>query len=343
MINYATLIHDLHQVNQDLITLYSNPAIKDPKTEAAPLITKRTLLTQKTNISGPIVETILQDQVSSVLNTLHLTSAGQPVPPVLYHASPLPFALIVSPRTVIRQDADISLLPNMTIEQMVNLENTVSSNLDVSALVEEVGGIGTYPTMVQETDDLNWLIEVIAHEWTHNYLTLRPLGINYDTSPELRTMNETTASLAGKEIANAVIAKFYPERMPPPPQPVPAQPQQETNPVPASPPEFDFNHEMHTTRVKVDELLSAGKIAEAEAYMEQRRQFMWDHGYQIRKLNQAYFAFHGAYADVPGGAAGNDPVGPAVRALRAKSNTLEQFIDRIAWFTSFDQLQIAVQ
>ncbi len=50
-----------------------------------------------------------------------------------------------------------------------------------------------------------------------------------------------------------------------------------------------------------DELLAAGKIEEAEAYMEARRQVFWDNGYAIRKLNQAYFAFYGAYADVPGG------------------------------------------
>ena len=67
---------------------------------------------------------------------------------------------------------------------------------------------------------------------------------------------------------------------------------------------------MHKTRVHVDELLAEGKIDEAEAYMEQRRQIFVQNGYYIRRLNQAYFAFYGAYADVPGGAAGEDPVGP---------------------------------
>ena len=70
---------------------------------------------------------------------------------------------------------------------------------------------------------------------------------------------------------------------------------------------------MHETRVNVDEMLADGQVAEAENYMEARRQFFWENGYHIRKLNQAYFAFHGAYADQPGGAAGAaDPVGPAV-------------------------------
>jgi hypothetical protein len=342
VVSYASVIHDLHQVNQDLVTMYSNPDIKDPKKESESLVQKRDNLSKQVELFGPIVESVLQRQVSIILNELQLTAAGQPVPPVLYHASPLPFALIVSPRNVIRQDADISLVPEFTIEQMIALEDNVSGHLNVSALVEEVGGIGTYPTMVQETDDLNWLIEVIAHEWTHNYLTLRPLGINYDTSPQLRTMNETTASLAGKEIAQAVIARFYPERVPPPPPPANNQPGTET-PTPQSPPVFDFRNEMHITRLHVDELLSAGKIDEAEAYMEQRRQFLWQNGYQIRKLNQAYFAFHGAYADEPGGAAGNDPVGPAVRSLREKSKSLHEFVNRISWFTSFEQLQQAVE
>jgi hypothetical protein len=105
---------------------------------------------------------------------------------------------------------------------------------------------------------------------------------------------------------------------------------------------FDFRAEMHTTRVHVDELLTQGKIEAAEAYMEQRRQLFWDNGYPIRKLNQAYFAFYGAYADLPGGAAGEDPVGPAVRQLRAQSDSLGAFLRRIAQMSSFQQLQAAL-
>ena len=341
---YISIIRELRQVNQDLVTIFSDPAIKDPKTESDILVKKRNSLLKQVKQNGPAAESILQRQISLILYDLNLTTAGTPIPSVLYHSSPLPFALIVSPRDAIRQDANISIIPGITIEQMIALEDKVANSLNVSALVEEVGGIGTYPTMVQETDDLNWLVEVISHEWIHNYLELKPLGINYDTTPELRTMNETTASLAGKEIASAVIARYYPERVPPPPPPQPTTPPTDEKPTePASPPAFDFRAEMHTTRLHVDELLAAGKIDEAETYMEQRRQFLWDNGYQIRKLNQAYFAFHGAYADEPGGAAGNDPVGPAVRALREKSASLFDFINRIAWFTSFDQLQRAVQ
>jgi hypothetical protein len=42
---------------------------------------------------------------------------------------------------------------------------------------------------------------------------------------------------------------------------------------------------------------------------------------------------------VPGGAAGEDPVGPAVRALRAQSESLADFINTISWMSSFEDLQ----
>ncbi len=74
--------------------------------------------------------------------------------------------------------------------------------------------------------------------------------------------------------------------------------------------------------------------------MEDRRRFFWDHGYQIRKLNQAYFAFYGAYNDRPGGgAAGEDPVGPLVQQLREQSSSLADFLNRISWVTSYEGLQ----
>jgi len=89
----------------------------------------------------------------------------------------------------------------------------------------------------------------------------------------------------------------------------------------------------------LDDLLAQGKIKEAEEYMENRRRFFWENGYQLRRLNQAYFAFYGAYNDVPGGgAAGQDPVGPAVQDLRKYSPSLVDFLNRIAWVTSYDGL-----
>jgi hypothetical protein len=102
---------------------------------------------------------------------------------------------------------------------------------------------------------------------------------------------------------------------------------------------------MRETRITTEQLLAENKIEEAEAYMELRRQFLWDNGYHIRKLNQAYFAFYGAYADasgLPGAAAGEDPVAAAVRAFRDQSESLAEFINRMAWMASYEALERAI-
>jgi hypothetical protein len=267
------------------------------------------------------------------------TPLGQPIPPVMYHSTPLPWALIVSPRERIEQEANISLETTLTLEDHILLENEIAETLDVSTLVVPIGGVGTYPTMVAQTTNLNWLATVIAHEWIHNYLTLRPLGIRYEQTPELRTMNETTAKLAGNEIGAALIAEFFPERVPPPPPP-PEPPDPQPTPEPER---FDFRAEMYETRIQADALLAEGRVEDAENYMEQRRLIFWENGYRIRKLNQAYFAFYGAYADQPVSSAGEDPVGAAVRQLRAEAGSLIEFVDTISKFKSFEELQNLLQ
>ena len=73
--------------------------------------------------------------------------------------------------------------------------------------------------------------------------------------------------------------------------------------------------------------------------MKKRREYFWQNGYRIRKINQAYFAFYGSYNDTPGGgAAGDDPVGPAVQELRQMAAGLKSFIDEIKQIKSFEEL-----
>jgi len=346
---YLDLINDINQTASSISRIYADPAITDPESAAQDLLQQQKDLLEKNRQLAPLVESILQNQISSVLADEGITFLGQPLPPLMYHVSSLPMALIISPRTEIRQDADISLLPELSLDTITSVEKSVEEDEDVSSLVVPIGGIGIYPTMVMQTSDLPWLIEVVSHEWVHNFLTLRPLGMSYGITPELRTMNETVASIGGNELSDAVLAKFYPEYLPPEPvaQETPAQdektageeqPSEEDNVEPVEP-VFSFNHEMNITRVAVDKLLAEGKVETAEQYMELRRRFIWENGYQIRRLNQAYFAFYGAYADVPGGAAGVDPVGPAVRTLRAQSDSLAEFLNTISWMTTFEELQ----
>jgi hypothetical protein len=338
VLDYLDLVGRISQAEAHLNEIYANPEILDPQNASALVREQLDDLQAQRALLGPLAEAVVQSQISDTVAGLGLTLGGQPIPPVLYHSTPLPTALIISPREAIRQDQNISLKPDMSADERNALEEKVDRALNVSSLVVDVGGIGVYPTMVIQTSDLNYLSEVVAHEWVHNFLTFRPLGLSYLKAPELRTMNETTASIAGVEIGRALLERYYPELLPPPPPPPPTP--GEIQPPP--PPVFDFREEMRITRETADQLLAEGKIEQAEDYMEARRVFFWENGYLIRKLNQAYFAFHGAYADQPGGAAGEDPVGAAVRALRSQSLSLADFLNRISWMSSFEQLKKAV-
>lgn len=327
----------LEKIYADATIANKEIASQTVRAELAALYARRTQL-------APFAESILQEQVAQVLADMGLTFLGQSTPNVAFHSTPLPMALIISPRDHIEQTTNISVNTDLTVDEQAALESRVDDGLNVSSLVVPIGGVGVYPTMVMRSADVNWLVTTIAHEWIHNHLTLRPLGVLYMETPELRTMNETTASIAGDEIGAIVIDRFYSELKPASSSPLnfvsvslTRPTRKETQPAP-----FDFREAMRETRVHADALLAAGKIKEAEAYMEKRRAVFLQNGYLLRKINQAYFAFHGAYADVPGGAAGEDPVGPAVRALRQQSATLADFINRISWMTSFEQLQDAV-
>jgi hypothetical protein len=333
VLRYFELVQELEEVSFQVEQAYIDPDAANAKEviEAGNLrLTElRTALTGLT----PLAESILQTQVEAILAEQGISRLGTAIPPVLFHTTPLPMALIVSPRDKIQQEVNISLLADLGLEDQVRLERQVENATASSALVVEVGGIGIYPTMVMRSANAPWVIDTVIHEWAHNYLTLRPLGLNYETSPELRTMNETTASIVGNELSLLLLERYYPHLLDSKAN------SRHTAAITAADEPFDFRAEMHMTRVTVDALLAEGKILEAEEYMEARRIVFVQNGYLIRKLNQAYFAFHGAYADQPGGAAGQDPVGPAVRALRERSASLADFLREISAMNAYSDLQ----
>jgi hypothetical protein len=342
--DYLWVTQRIMQADDALNRVYADPSITDKQAASVHIKAELAELSKRQDELTPLAEGVLQGQIADVTAAFGLTTLGQPIPEVLYHSTAVPDALIVSPRDRIEETANISITAGLPVDQQAGLENQVEQGLNVSALVVPIGGVGVYPTMIMRTTDLNWLTSTIAHEWTHNFLEFRPLGLLYDHTPELRTMNETTADIVGGEVGAEVLRRFYPEMQhaAQPPLNLVVLPQLPPTSAPQKTPPFDFRAEMHTTRVTVDGMLAAGKITDAEQYMEGRRQLFLQNGYVIRRLNQAYFAFYGAYADVPGGAAGEDPVGPAVRALRAQSPSLAAFLNRISWMTSFDQLKKAV-
>ncbi|MCS7056009.1 MAG: hypothetical protein NZM18_07570 [Thermoflexales bacterium] len=317
--------------------IYSDPDVGDAATASAALRARRDALRASLDARQDIVEAILQDQVQSVLREEGFAIGGQVMPPLRFRFTALPDLLVVSRRDKIERIASRELTTGLTLEEKARIEEAVDRRFDVSSLVTPIGGLGAYPTMLPETPALEWVLGVIAHEWVHNYFifTLSPVGLNFLSSSEARTINETAAVIVEREVRERVAQRYYPERH------AALVSDAQAGPRPSNPQAFDFRAEMRKTRERVDELLAQGKIEEAEAYMEQRRVLFVRNGYMIRKLNQAYFAFHGAYNADPGGspAAGRDPVGPAVQELRRRSPSLGAFLREIATVRDFADLQ----
>ena len=75
---------------------------------------------------------------------------------------------------------------------------------------------------------------------------------------------------------------------------------------------MDFGAEMRALRLTVDDLLKQGNVTGAERAMEEKRVYLNANGFSIRKINQAYFAFYGTYADSP---QSSNPVGPKIEKV----------------------------
>jgi hypothetical protein len=325
-------------------TVIADPDQNDRQNRESQIRVELDLKQTRRKALAPFVEQILQAQLNHALLELDLSIGGQLIPPVLFRSEPNSFALIVSPRDDIRQEANIMLIQGLSLDEIITLESSIESEQDLSALVVGIGGVGLYPSMVIESSNLEWLIHVISHEWTHNFLSLRPLGFHYAASPDLTTINETIADLSADDIQQMAFTLYYPEFLPEEETPAPGSSTEtatQEQPEPTGPPPFDFRAEMHTTRLEVDRLLAEGQIDQAERYMEERRIFLWENGYQIRRLNQAYFAFHGSYAADPGGAASEEGVdlGQELRDLKAKIPSYRAFMRLVAWRWRLDQFQ----
>jgi hypothetical protein len=355
VLNYTGLLRRIQDVQDEIDAIYADPQVTDPAAASARQRAELTQLREQQSAEQTTVETIVEEQISTLLSEQGFALGGQVIPPVKSRFTPLPYMLIVSPRDEIKQEDSFSLEAGLTTDRAQELEDEIDRRFGVSSLVVPIGGLALYPSMLLESTSLEWILETMAHEWVHNWLQVQPLGMSYETSPAARTMNETTASIVGKEVGALTLRRFYPELAPPLPTPAPG-PTPIPTPTPTPDPSaFDFRAEMRITRVEVDRMLAEARAAkqasdtatatawieQAEEYMRQRRKFFAEHGYLFRKLNQAYFAFHGAYADEPG-AAGEDPVGPAVKRLRDRSPSLKAFLDRMAPLTTFDELTRAL-
>ena len=277
------------------------------------------------------VEEFLEASISSVVDDVGLSGfLGLIWPPVDFRLGGPPKLLVTSPRDRIERTHDVLLGPGIGIDESEAVEEALLEEQDLSALVVQVGGLATYPASVFNNRPLRWTLQTAAHEWLHHYLTFRPLGWNIFKSADMQTLNETLADIAGREIGDRVFQRLGGE--------IPSESASTGLPLESleglGQGSFDFDREMRALRSRVDELLADGKIEEAEAYMEERRQVLVENGFPIRKLNQAYFAFHGTYAESPTSVS---PIAGQLRALKETIPDLGDFIKTVAGASSYDR------
>jgi len=92
---------------------------------------------------------------------------------------------------------------------------------------------------------------------------------------------------------------------------------------------------MRTLRRAVDLLLELGHVEAAELLMNDKRDQFEERGVYIRKLNQAYFAFYGSYADTP---ASIDPIGPKLELLLENTGSPGEFLRTVSAITTRAEL-----
>jgi len=311
-------------------------ALGQAREATAPIEARLAALEREMEAARPRVEYLLERDVRQALIRQGLGSSvlGTPVlfPPVQVHFASLPNVLIVSPRDRIQLQRTFLLDAGLSLAQMERMEGQVARD-GLSGLVERVGGIATYPAIIPDSARLGPTLTTSAHEWTHHFLAFQPLGRAYWSNETMTTINETVADAVGREIGQDALRTYAPQSA------GPASSTQTGGQAAEAPRDaFSFSREMRATRLQTDTLLAQGKVDEAERYMEERRQFLAEHGYYIRKLNQAYFAFHGTYADSPASASpiGGPPIGAQLAAVRARSASLAEFLRTMAAVGSVD-------
>ena len=324
---FFQLSNEIEDLEQELSQLAADETAQNPQAEEAAIQLEE--LNKKRSHIKPQAEELLEAEVSAILSEEGFQSrVGLIWPPVDVALVTPPSVLVLSPRNVIERKQDFVLLPGLDLKTREKLEDKIFREQDLSALVVNIGGIATYPSIVASGSSLEHALEIAAHEWLHQYWFFRPLGRNYARDSETTTLNESAAAMAAKELNLRVYASVTGE---------PIEQPREPSQAPATATDvFNFRKSMHDTRLHTDSLLAEGRIEEAEAYMEERRQLFLENGYYIRKLNQAFFAFHGTYAGNP---ASVSPINDELKHFRATLPTVGDFIKEISQFGSYQEFK----
>ena len=279
---------------------------------------------QKKELRGRAEEAI-ESAVSSAAHNNGLGLAfGILLPPTDFRLGDPPHILITSRRDKIEMSGVKLIDPNLKWSDRAEIEQRAELYANTSALVDDLAGLGTYPAIVSDRYNLRKLMRTAAHEWLHNYWILKPLGRNMWNSQNMQILNETAADLVGNELGDEafiILGNTIDDA------------HKHNTPHSTNPHLFRILRE---TRINVEKMLEDGKIEEAEKYMDKQLWQLKLGGFNIRKLNQAYFAFRGNYAEGP---ASISPIGEDLRELRDYYPNLGDFIESVSKIGDFEQFK----
>ena len=270
----------------------------------------------------PIVEELCERAMTKTIRLNGIkTKLNTIFPPVDISLEPPPLILVISPRDKIQIEKSVFLSPDLLNAKKNSIENEILQKNNKSAYISNLSGLSTYPTLISNEYNSLEIFSTTAHEWLHLYWFFRPFGQNIFKSNEMRTLNETAADIAGRELglqtyinlniksdtsvkSNPSTAKKYPQ----------------------------FTKHMRETRIEVEKMLKNNNIEEAEKYMKKRWWELSLAGYNLRKINQAYFALYGIYAESAGSVS---PIGEQLREFRSLVPTTGEFVKEISQISSY--------
>jgi hypothetical protein len=331
----TSLVMEYYSIKQNM---YEITVVKGPLASYATRKEIETALQQRLEKMEPMVEKIIEKQIRNTLSRLGIHNPAYDIiglsvgfPPVNFVFEQPPYLLVISPRDRIESIREIMLKPDITLEEINEIETAVDQ-LGVSSIIVKLGGISTYPSFVSNSLSYNLrsTIEIAVEEWLHQYLFFKPLGFSYALHVSsihrdypITVLNEAAVGIISEEIVASLYSRYYGHG--------------KTNDIleDSYGEESVFHQEMRGLRRSVDQLLSEGMVLEAEQFMEQKRIYLSSLGYYIRRLNQAYFAFKGMYADKP---TSIDPIGEELRILRNQCYSVSQFLTIVANMNSRQDL-----
>ena len=304
--------------------LIRRSATKGSAAAAKELVPTRDALEQlereKNAIQGQTEEAV-EAEISTLLAEMGFQSRfGLIWPPVDIKFEKPPTLLVLSARDRISLTGSVLLDPELKGVERDRIEQEILEQHNLSALVDDLAGLATYPNIVSDLYTTRTIMRTAVHEWFHAYFFFKPLGKNLRKNETMFTLNETVTDILGRELGDIVFERMGGDLTISASRYAPAE---DINP--------NFTRVMRETRQRVEELLAEGKIEEAEKYMREQQWFLRLRGYNLRKLNQAYFAFRGRYAESP---ASTSPLGKQLNELRSLLPSAAAFIREISQVAS---------